>query len=112
MVRAVAPIRPVHKSPSLTAAENWLPTAVSMVKFAVPIDMCFLNREGWPDQGDCPDRQVVGVVMVVVLAREIGREIGKRASLLMLIGTLSRLTTLTGCWTGWSGWTACHAAFE
>ena len=22
------------------------------------------------------------------------------------VATLSRLTTLTGCWTGWSGWTA------
>jgi hypothetical protein len=31
-----APIRPVHKSPSLTVAESSLPTAISMVEFTVP----------------------------------------------------------------------------
>jgi hypothetical protein len=33
IIRA-APIRPVHKSPSLTAAESWLPAAISTVMFA------------------------------------------------------------------------------
>ena len=37
-------------------------------------------------------------------AGEIGREIGRRASLLMASATLSRLTTLTGWWSGWSDW--------
>ena len=37
-------------------------------------------------------------------AGEIGREIGRRASLLMASATLSRLTTLTGGWSGWSDW--------
>ena len=42
----VAPIRPVHKSPSLTVAESWLPTAISTAKFAVPRTICFRVR-GW-----------------------------------------------------------------
>jgi hypothetical protein len=49
---------------------------------------------------------VVGVVRmdeVMGEAGEIGREIGRRASLLMASATLSRLTTLTGAWSGWSG---------
>jgi hypothetical protein len=41
VVRAVAPIRPVHKSPSLTADESWLSTVVSTVEFAVPRTICF-----------------------------------------------------------------------
>jgi hypothetical protein len=34
VITAVAPFRPVHKSPSLTVAESWLPTAISTVEFA------------------------------------------------------------------------------
>jgi hypothetical protein len=41
VVRLVAPIRPVHKFPSLTVAESWLPTAISTVAFAAPRIICF-----------------------------------------------------------------------
>ena len=53
-----APIRPVHKSPSLTVAESRLLTVVSAVRLTVPITMCFqrhlelvgLGPVGWTDR--------------------------------------------------------------
>ena len=45
VVRAVAPIRPVHKSPSPTV-ESWLLTVVSTVTLTVPRTMCFQTHPG------------------------------------------------------------------
>jgi hypothetical protein len=45
--RAVAPIRPVHKSPSAPSGESWLPTAISTVKFAVPPLMPHWRGQAW-----------------------------------------------------------------
>ena len=105
-------IDPVQKSPSLIVAESWLPTVVSSVMLTVSRTMLFsatpATRSGvHPVQADHPDRLVDRVVRVDEVlggAGEIGREIGRRASLLMASATLSRLTTLTGAWSGWSGW--------
>ena len=52
-----APIQPVHKSPSLTAAKSWLPTAISTAKFAVPRTMCFqVHPPTWRGEWDWRDR--------------------------------------------------------
>ena len=40
---AVAPIRPVQKSPLLTVDDSWLSTAVSSLSPAVPGTMCFFR---------------------------------------------------------------------
>ena len=40
VVKAVAPIRPVHKSPSLTVAESWLLTVILGVVPTVPRTIC------------------------------------------------------------------------
>jgi hypothetical protein len=59
VVRAVAPIRPVHKSPSFPTIESWLLTVVSTVALAVSKTMRITNT--W--RGDHPDRGlVVGLV--------------------------------------------------
>ena len=60
VVRAVAPIRPVHKSPSFPTIESWLLAVVSTVALAVSKTMCFQRQGGRP--GGRPDRLVVGEV--------------------------------------------------
>jgi hypothetical protein len=45
----------VHKSPSLTVAESWLPTAISTIKFAVPRTIRIANSEGG-DRVGRPDK--------------------------------------------------------
>jgi len=72
VVRAVALIRPVHKSPSLTVTECWLPTAISTVKFVVTTTMCFQPQGGRGGHPDHPDRLVVGMVRVDEVRRRGG----------------------------------------
>ena len=67
VVRAVAPIRPVHKSPSFPTIESWLLAVVSTVALAVSKTMCFQRQGGvaWGKSrrpGRPPDRVCVRVV--------------------------------------------------